>query len=174
MTARPRRRLAGRSWIPAGLLAAYLLIFLALPLGTMLKAVLVGQGGWRLGEAIAVFRDNPLYIEGLVNSVATACGAAFLAGLAAIPVAVAVWRFRLRIPLVLGLFGFLPLFVPSFMLSLSLQQARTTAEELATFCRYLGVPFGFNVESVSNRRVEIEAATELAGLVAGEVLHRRV
>lgn len=121
MTARPRRRLAGRSWIPAGLLAAYLLIFLALPLGTMLKAVLVGQGGWRLGEAIAVFRDNPLYIEGLVNSVATACGAAFLAGLAAIPVAVAVWRFRLRIPLVLGLFGFLPLFVPSFMLSLSLQ-----------------------------------------------------
>lgn len=60
------------------------------------------------------------------------------------------------------------------MLSLSLQQARTTAEELATFCRYLGVPFGFNVESVSNRRVEIEAATELAGLVAGEVLHRRV
>ena len=55
MTARPRRRLAGRSWIPAGLLAAYLLIFLALPLGTMLKAVLVGQGGWRLGEAIAVF-----------------------------------------------------------------------------------------------------------------------
>ena len=26
------------------------------------------HGGWRLGEAIAVFRDNPLYIEGLVNS----------------------------------------------------------------------------------------------------------
>jgi iron(III) transport system permease protein len=124
MTFRPRRRPAGRSWVPAGLLAAYLLIFLALPLGTMLKAVFMGEagrGGWRLGEVIAVFRDNPLYIESLVNSVATACGAAFLAALAAIPVAVAVWRLRLRIPLVLGLFGFLPLFVPSFMLSLSLQ-----------------------------------------------------
>jgi hypothetical protein len=31
-----------------------------------------------------------------------------------------------------------------------------------SFCRRLGVPFGINVESVSIRRVEIEASVRLA------------
>lgn len=37
-----------------------------------------------------------------------------------------------------------------------------TATELATFCRRIGLPFGFNVESVSTRKVENEATIELA------------
>ncbi|WP_205696901.1 methylenetetrahydrofolate reductase [Conexibacter sp. SYSU D00693] len=44
----------------------------------------------------------------------------------------------------------------------SYQQALATATELMAFCRALGVPFGLNVESVSIRRVEIEAAVQLA------------
>ena len=40
--------------------------------------------------------------------------------------------------------------------------AITTATELMTYCRTLGVPFGINVESVSIRRVEIEASVRLA------------
>jgi hypothetical protein len=32
-----------------------------------------------------------------------------------------------------------------------------------SFCRRLGVPFGISVESVSIRRVEIEASVQLAG-----------
>src|SRR3954471_2980336 len=47
-------------------------------------------------------------------------------------------------------------------LEASYQQARTTATELMSYCRTLGVPFGLNVESVSIRRVEIEAAVKLA------------
>jgi len=37
------------------------------------------------------------------------------------------------------------------------------AEDLAAFCRRLGIPYGFNVESVAIRKAEIEAAVELAG-----------
>ena len=37
-----------------------------------------------------------------------------------------------------------------------------TATELMAYCRTLGVPFGINVDSVSIRRVEIEAAVQLA------------
>ncbi len=37
------------------------------------------------------------------------------------------------------------------------QHALNAARELTDFCRYLGIPFGFNIESVSSRRVEIEA-----------------
>jgi hypothetical protein len=47
-------------------------------------------------------------------------------------------------------------------LEASYQQARATATELMTYCRALGVPFGINVESVSIRRVEIEASVRLA------------
>lgn len=44
----------------------------------------------------------------------------------------------------------------------SYRQCVVIAEELTAFCRRLGVPFGFNVESVSNRKVEIEASVRLA------------
>ncbi|WP_370617378.1 methylenetetrahydrofolate reductase [Mumia qirimensis] len=47
-------------------------------------------------------------------------------------------------------------------LGTSLEQAYSAAVELASYCRRLGVPFGINVESVSIRRVEIEASVELA------------
>jgi hypothetical protein len=47
-------------------------------------------------------------------------------------------------------------------LKASYQQALTTATELIAYCRTLGVPFGINVESVSIRRVEIEASVRLA------------
>jgi Methylenetetrahydrofolate reductase len=47
-------------------------------------------------------------------------------------------------------------------LEASYQQALTTAIELIAYCRALGMPFGINVESVSIRRVEIEASVRLA------------
>jgi hypothetical protein len=47
-------------------------------------------------------------------------------------------------------------------LEASYDQALTTATELMGYCRTLGLPFGINVESVSIRRVEIEASVRLA------------
>lgn len=47
-------------------------------------------------------------------------------------------------------------------LSSSFDHGLATARELATFCRRLGAPYGFNVESVSIRRTEIDAAVRLA------------
>jgi isopropylmalate/homocitrate/citramalate synthase len=37
-----------------------------------------------------------------------------------------------------------------------------SARELIAYCRRMGVPFGVNVESVSNRLTEIEASVDLA------------
>lgn len=54
-------------------------------------------------------------------------------------------------------------------LQASLDQAFATAVELTDFCRRLGVPFGLNIESVSIRREEIEAAVELAKQVTAHV-----
>ena len=47
-------------------------------------------------------------------------------------------------------------------LSASFDHCVATAQDLATFCRRLGMPFGFNVESVSIRRAEIDASVRLA------------
>ena len=47
-------------------------------------------------------------------------------------------------------------------LEASYRLAIATATELMAYCRTLGVPFGINVESVSIRRVEIEASVRLA------------
>ena len=51
----------------------------------------------------------------------------------------------------------------------SLDNALVIARELIAFCRRLGVPFGFNVESVSNRRTEIEASVRLAAQLRDEL-----
>jgi hypothetical protein len=56
-------------------------------------------------------------------------------------------------------------------LKASFDQALATARELMTYCRRLDVPFGINVESVSNRRSEIEASVSLAAHLQDE-LHR--
>ncbi len=44
----------------------------------------------------------------------------------------------------------------------SYRQCLANARELIGFCRNLGMPFGFNVESVSIRKVEIDASVLLA------------
>jgi 5,10-methylenetetrahydrofolate reductase len=54
-------------------------------------------------------------------------------------------------------------------LDASYDQAVATATELIAFCRRVGVPFGLNVESVSIRRVEIEASVRLAARLRAEL-----
>jgi hypothetical protein len=54
-------------------------------------------------------------------------------------------------------------------LGASLEPAEAAALELRPVCRRLGVPFGINVESVSNRRVEIEASVRLAERLRDEL-----
>jgi hypothetical protein len=48
----------------------------------------------------------------------------------------------------------------------SYRQTTAIARDLADFCAHLGMPYGFNVESVSIRKAEIEATTDLAAEVA--------
>lgn len=47
-------------------------------------------------------------------------------------------------------------------LTASYEQCVVNAQILVTFCRRLGLPFGINVESLTNRKVEIDASVDLA------------
>lgn len=55
-------------------------------------------------------------------------------------------------------------------LEASYQQAVTSASELMSYCRTLGMPFGINVESVSIRQVEIDASVRLADQLQSQLL----
>ncbi|SDT67450.1 5,10-methylenetetrahydrofolate reductase [Actinoplanes derwentensis] len=55
----------------------------------------------------------------------------------------------------------------------SYRQCLAIARDLIDFCEHLGLPYGFNIESVSIRKAEIEASTDLAAEVAGMLRYRR-
>jgi hypothetical protein len=46
-------------------------------------------------------------------------------------------------------------------LTASYEQCVVNARVLIAFCRRLGLPFGVNVESLTNRKVEIDASIDL-------------
>ncbi len=54
-------------------------------------------------------------------------------------------------------------------LEASYQLALAAAIELTSYCRRLGMPFGINIESVSIRKVEIEASVKLAAHLRDEL-----
>jgi hypothetical protein len=51
-------------------------------------------------------------------------------------------------------------------LARSVEIATDIARDLIAFCKERSVPFGFNIESVATRRVEIDASLELLGTVS--------
>ncbi len=55
------------------------------------------------------------------------------------------------------------------VLATSHDQSLTSALDLVAYCRRLGIPFGLNIESVSNRRAEIEQAVRLAARLGQEL-----
>jgi hypothetical protein len=54
-------------------------------------------------------------------------------------------------------------------LDTSYQLALTSAIDLIDYCRRLGMPFGINIESVSIRKIEIEASVKLAARLRAEL-----
>ncbi len=54
-------------------------------------------------------------------------------------------------------------------LQASYEHALGAAREMIAYCRRAGMPFGINVESVSSRRIEIEASVALAQQMAQEL-----
>ncbi|MCF8210245.1 MAG: hypothetical protein K9K38_12735, partial [Rhodoferax sp.] len=122
--------------LQVALLLVYLLIFLLLPVGAMVIHGLT-QGN-HTNSPLALLVQNPLYIGSLLNSFATACGAALLAAAAALPLAMAVWRFGVCIPLFIKLCGFLPLFVPPFVLVVSLQTLLGRGTALGLLLQHVG------------------------------------
>ena len=116
-----RAPVAWAHWSLAGLVLAFLAIFLLVPIGLVIYTAFVNEtGGFTLGH-FSTFFDQTLMRESFVNSLTVALASVFFASLIAIPLAYLTVRFEFRGALLIQTLGVLPLIMPPFVGAVALQ-----------------------------------------------------
>ena len=118
---------SGHSRLPVGplltalLVFGFLLLFLAVPVGTVFYSAFVNaDGSFTMGHFGAFF-NQPLMKEAFFNSLYVAGWSALLASLIAVPLAYFTVRFDFRGALLIQTLGVLPLIMPPFVGAVALQ-----------------------------------------------------
>ena len=120
-TAVPRERVPAGAWVAAGLVLAFLLLFLVLPVARVFHAAFANaDGSLTLGHFGAFFGIG-LMREAFFNSLYVAVMSTVWASLIAVPLAYFTVRFRFRGALVIQTLGVLPLIMPPFVGAVALQ-----------------------------------------------------
>ena len=108
-------------WLAGGLVLAFLLLFLVLPVGRVfITAFLDGDGSFTLGHFGAFFGQG-LMREAFFNSLYVAVMSAVFAALIAVPLAYFTVRFQFRGAILIQTLGVLPLIMPPFVGAVALQ-----------------------------------------------------
>ena len=116
-----RAPVAWAHWSLAGMVLAFLAIFLLVPIGLVIYTAFVNEtGGFTLGH-FSTFFDQTLMRESFVNSLTVALASVFFASLIAIPLAYLTVRFEFRGALLIQTLGVLPLIMPPFVGAVALQ-----------------------------------------------------
>ncbi|MBD9431269.1 iron ABC transporter permease [Achromobacter sp. ACM03] len=118
---------SGHSRLPVGplltalLVFGFLLLFLAVPVGTVFYSAFVNaDGSFTMGHFGAFF-NQPLMKEAFFNSLYVAGWSALLASLIAVPLAYFTVRFDFRGALLIQTLGVLPLIMPPFVGAVAMQ-----------------------------------------------------
>ena len=115
------RRIPAGVWLAAGLVLAFLLLFLVLPVATVfITAFVEADGSLTLGHFGAFFGQS-LMRESFFNSLGVALLSALFAALIAVPLAYFTVRFRFRGSILIHTLGVLPLVMPPFVGAVALQ-----------------------------------------------------
>lgn len=104
----------------AAVIAAFLLLFLVLPVGAVIWSALGREGHFTFQHFVTFFEQS-LLRESFWNSLTVALLSALIASLIAVPLAVLAARFRFRGAALIGVLGVLPLIMPPFVGAVSLQ-----------------------------------------------------
>ena len=109
------------AWTVAAAVAAFLLVFLLIPVGLVIFTAFVDEtGGLTLGH-FANFFNQSIFRESFFNSLVVALASVFFASLIAIPLAYLTVRFEFRGALLIQTLGVLPLIMPPFVGAVALQ-----------------------------------------------------
>lgn len=119
--AKTARRVSGLVLLMLGI-AAFLLIFLLVPTGTVIYVAFTekGTGAFTLVN-FADFFSNDLFKRSFVNSVYVSAMSVVWASAFALPLAVITTRFQFRGAVVIQTLGFLPLIMPPFVGAVAMQ-----------------------------------------------------
>ena len=108
-------------WIAFGLILAFLLVFLILPVGTVIYTAFVDEGGVLTMGHFANFFAQGVFRESFFNSLIVSLASVFFASLIAVPLAYLTVRFEFRGALLIQTLGVLPLIMPPFVGAVALQ-----------------------------------------------------
>ena len=122
-TAAPPRRTAANlgPWIAFGLIGLFLLVFLVLPVGTVIYTAFVTETGSLTVGHFGNFFSQSIFRESFFNSLWVALASTFFASVIAIPLAYLTVRFEFRGALAIQTLGVLPLIMPPFVGAVALQ-----------------------------------------------------
>ena len=120
--ARAPRASAGLGpWIAFALILAFLLVFLILPVGTVIYTASVTDTGALTVGHFGNFFDQLVFRESFFNSLWVALASTFFASVIALPLAYLTVRFEFRGALLIQTLGVLPLIMPPFVGAVALQ-----------------------------------------------------
>ena len=116
-----RTRIRPGIWLAGAAVAAFLLVFLVLPVARVFYAAFVEADGSPTVGHFAAFFGQGLMREAFFNSLFVALMSALFAALIAVPLAYFTVRFRFRGAIVIQTLGVLPLIMPPFVGAVALQ-----------------------------------------------------
>ena len=120
--ARARVRGAGWGvWLAYGLILAFLLVFLIVPIGLVIYTAFVDEAGALTVGHFGNFFGQTVFRESFFNSLWVALASTFFASLIAVPLAYLTVRFEFRGALLIQTLGVLPLIMPPFVGAVALQ-----------------------------------------------------
>ena len=117
----PRASASLGPWIAFALILAFLLVFLILPVGTVIYTAFVTDTGALTVGHFGNFFDQLVFRESFFNSLWVALASTFFASVIALPLAYLTVRFEFRGALLIQTLGVLPLIMPPFVGAVALQ-----------------------------------------------------
>jgi iron(III) transport system permease protein len=120
--ARARIRGAGWGvWLAFGLIAAFLLAFLIVPIGLVIYTAFVDESNRLTLGHFANFFGQTVFVESFLNSLWVSLASVAIATLIAVPLAYLTVRFEFRGALLIQTLGVLPLIMPPFVGAVAMQ-----------------------------------------------------
>ncbi len=111
----------GGAWIAFGLILAFLLLFLVIPVGLVVYTAFINETGALTLGHFANFFQQSVFRESFFNSLIVSLASVFFATLIAVPLAYLTVRFEFRGALLIQTLGVLPLIMPPFVGAVALQ-----------------------------------------------------
>ncbi len=108
-------------WIAFGLILAFLLLFLLIPVGLVVYTAFINETGALTLGHFANFFEQSIFRESFFNSLVVSLASVFFASLIAVPLAYLTVRFEFRGALLIQTLGVLPLIMPPFVGAVALQ-----------------------------------------------------